>query len=277
MVAPGWICSMLHGLRRMNMDPKEQNKTSLLYFGIGSAPASQRHTHPFYQLELCLSGSLPCHSQERDFLLSPGQIWLIPPEFPHEFSESRTPYEYLSLKFNYTGSVSSFHGCSPVIGYYMELIQALLRNNCPFSPHSQEGKRILENHLDGLMAHLSSKESHIPEETPFMDTCRELVCQWGYRVNVAFLAEYFHYTRSQLQYRFAKEHHASGNIKYFIEEILLDLAKKHLQYSGKSISEIARIMNFPSLYAFSRFFKRKTGLSPLHAKAGIRSPERQKK
>ena len=48
-----------------------------------------------------------------------------------------------------------------------------------------------------------------------------------------------------------------------MEDILLELAEKHLQYSSMTLTEIAREMNFPSIYVFSRFYKRKTGVSPL--------------
>mgnify|MGYP000669983467 FL=1 len=48
-----------------------------------------------------------------------------------------------------------------------------------------------------------------------------------------------------------------------VEDILLELAEKHLQYSSMTLTEIAREMNFPSIYVFSRFYKRKTGVSPL--------------
>jgi len=33
-----------------------------------------------------------------------------------------------------------------------------------------------------------------------------------------------------------------------------------------NLSEIAKEMNFPSIYAFSWFYKRKTGMSPLQSR-----------
>lgn len=249
------------------MDQREYGKTKLLYFGVGSTPSRQLHTHPFYQLELCLSGHLCCHSADNDFVLQKGDMWLIPPEQPHHFSDSRSAYEYLSLKFIYNGTVSSFSGSDLVLNYYMEHIQRLLRNELPFSPYSDEGHQVIENHLSGIMYHLSARGGQGSPETAFIAACRDLVCRYGYHVNVSFLAEHFHYTRSQLQYRFVKEHHTDANIKHFIEDILLNVAQKHLQYSAMSISSIAKAMNFPSVYAFSRFFKRKAGISPLKCRS----------
>ncbi|MGN0873353.1 MAG: helix-turn-helix domain-containing protein, partial [Victivallales bacterium] len=71
------------------------------------------------------------------------------------------------------------------------------------------------------------------------------------------------------QYRFSKEYNGNTNLKRFIEEILLELAEKHLQYPSMTLTEIAGEMNFSSIYVFSRFYKRKTGVSPLKKRRKI--------
>lgn len=52
------------------------------------------------------------------------------------------------------------------------------------------------------------------------------------------------------------------NAKTMILQHLVDEAKKDLQFSSRSIKEIAIDLNFATQYQFSNFFKSKTGYSP---------------
>ena len=245
------------------MDALSLDMPELLYFGCGSSPSAQLHLHAFYQIEFCLSGQLFCRSRDERFVLAPGEYWLIPPEQPHQFVDNRRPYEYLSIKFNSAFALPEHRGSDPISSYYLNAILDVIRNAGTISAFSPDGKSVVENHLFGILHHLAVLSSADKAESPFIMAIREEVCKRGYAVNVAELADFFRYTRSQLQYRFSKEYNGNTNIKRFIEEILLELAEKHLQYSSMTLTEIAREMNFPSIYVFSRFYKRKTGCSPL--------------
>ena len=245
------------------MDAPSLDIPELLYFGCGNSPSAQLHQHAFYQIEFCLSGQLFCKSRTARFALSPGEYWLIPPEQPHQFIDNRAPYEYLSIKFNSILALPEHRGSDPVSVYYLNAILDIIRNAGTISGFSPDGKSIIENHLSGILHHLATHSSENESESPFIMAIREEVCKRGYAVNVAELADFFRYTRSQLQYRFSKEYSGNTNLKRFMEDILLELAEKHLQYSSMTLTEIAREMNFPSIYVFSRFYKRKTGVSPL--------------
>ena len=235
----------------------------LLYFGRGDTPSLRPHKHAFYQIEFCLSGRLTGKTETEVFSLAAGDFWLIPPELKHHFLDSLEPYEYLSFKFNCNRILPPIRGNDPVVRYFLDRILEIISPAKGFSPFTPEGKLIVESHLGGLLRHLAASSREVPRESPFVMAIREEVCQEGYAVNVSLLAESLHLTRSQLQYRFAKEHLGNTNIKHFIEEILVSLADRHLKYSPMNLSEIAKEMNFPSIYTFSRFYKRKTGMSPL--------------
>ena len=246
-------------------------ETELLYFGKGNTPSLHLHTHPFYQLEVCLSGLLHCRNAGKNFVLAPGEIWLIPPETLHDFPQGNSSYEYLSLKFLCDQTVAEYYGTYTFLRYNLEHILQIINHESHFSPFAGEGKEILESYLNGIMLHLFRQKGKSPGGSSFIASCRELVCKYGYQINVSTLAEHFHYTRSQLQYRFAKEYGAKTNIKKFIEDILIHQAEKHLRYSAMNLSAVARTMNFPSIYIFSRFFKRKTGISPLKMREKLHS------
>ncbi|MFD2967229.1 AraC family transcriptional regulator [Sphingobacterium bambusae] len=49
----------------------------------------------------------------------------------------------------------------------------------------------------------------------------------------------------------------------YLTQLKIERAKSHLLYSEKRVKEIAYALNFESEYYFSKFFKDKTGLSPM--------------
>ncbi len=244
----------------------------LLYFGCGSVPSAKMHKHAFYQLELCCSGALLCQTEDGKFILHEGEVWLIPPGLRHQFLDKEKPYTYISLKFNCAAQLPAKLQLKDVISaYYLTALWDILRQQESFSPYSPEGKAIIENHLYGLLRHLYCETALKSVESYFIMQLREEICKHGYEANVEQLAQYCQCSRAQLKYRFAKECQGRAKIKQFSEKVLLDLALKHLKYSPLSISQIAAEMNFPSIYAFSRFFKRKTGTTPTK----YRAPEKQ--
>ena len=60
--------------------------------------------------------------------------------------------------------------------------------------------------------------------------------------------------------RMFSEKYSCSIIKYY-NNLRLSAAKRYLE-KGKSVTEVSEILNFSSIYAFSRFFKNHTGLSP---------------
>ncbi len=245
-----------------NCRMKKQPFPELLYFGFGSVPSAQMHKHAFYQLEYCYSGSLLCQTGNKKFTLTPGELWLIPPGQSHHFLSKNTPYVYLSVKFNFDGHVPEIRQKDKITEYYLNVLWNLVSCNKTFFPYTPEGKLIIENHLCGILRHLNQLPNSESKESYFLMKLREEICSQGYSVNVEQLAQSFHCTRSQLKYRFTKENQGNSKIKLFIENILLDLAKNHVKYTSLSLSKIAAELRFPSIYVFSRFFKRKTGEAP---------------
>ena len=67
-------------------------------------------------------------------------------------------------------------------------------------------------------------------------------------------------TREYLQTVFRR--HMGHTAREFINSRKLVLAQQLLRHSGLNISEIALQVGFKSVYAFSRFFKKATGVSP---------------
>jgi two-component system response regulator YesN len=68
-------------------------------------------------------------------------------------------------------------------------------------------------------------------------------------------------SESNLRLKFRKENGIS--LGRFLRQNKLEIAKYRLEYTHQTVGEIARICGYDSQVSFSRFFKSKTGLSPL--------------
>lgn len=245
------------------MDKGSRDFPELLYFGYGDTPSHGMHSHEFYQIEFCISGVIPCLTPEETVELQPGELWLIPPGLSHRFLKSEEKYRYITLKFQSDAVIHSFSGRDQVCGTLCNAISNIIKHDAGIDPNSADAKFVIETMLAGIIARLSKHPASRHGEPIICSAIRELVSRYGYNVNIPFAAQKLNMSRSQLHYKFSKSTGGSTDIKSFIEDLLLHLAEKHLRYSPMNISEIAAELNFPSIYSFSRFFKRKTGLSPL--------------
>lgn len=75
------------------------------------------------------------------------------------------------------------------------------------------------------------------------------------------IARHLNISASHLRMVFRRE--IGMSIGSYIAKQHLDIAKYHLHNTGMSISEIAEKCGYGSIYAFSAFFKKQTGVSPL--------------
>lgn len=99
-----------------------------------------------------------------------------------------------------------------------------------------------------------------------MQPIREYIDHNHYAVlNLDMLAMQFHYNKYHMEKEFSR---ATGLpiIRYYHMQ-RVSSAKKMLEGQA-SITEIAEQLNFRSIYAFSRFFKMQTGISPTEYRCG---------
>ena len=235
----------------------------LLYFGYGDTASNGMHSHDFYQIEFCIEGNIPAITDREKITLRQGELWLIPPGLRHRFLKSEEKYRYITLKFTCDENIHGFKGTDDICCTLLKSILAVIKHECGLDPNSASSKFVIETMLSGILSRLALHHQAKQGEPYICSAIKELVSRYGYQVNIPFAAEKLSLTRSQLHYRFAKFSNGSTDIKAFIEDALLNLAEKHLRYSPMNISEIASELNFSSIYSFSRFYKRKTGISPM--------------
>ena len=232
----------------------------LLYFGSGHVSGSPSHSHSYYQLEYCMAGELTAVCGGCRQHLAPGDLLLIPPECEHRFYPSREKVSFISLKFTSRASFPVIFSRDKVCGFYLDEISRFLNGGHRFSAYSFEGKSIIENHIRGVLRHLALAQDR-SGDSEFATNIRYAVGRDGAQTTVDSLADSFHVSRSEFKYRFFKEM-GHGHIKEHVDAILLRMAENHLRYSAMPVGEVAARLNFSSIYALSRFYKLRRGMTP---------------
>ena len=242
------------------MQKTNDYETELLYFSHGYASAIGMHSHSYCQLEYCIGGRLFASSQGKEIVLHPGDFWLIPPEVRHEFHKTDLPQDFISVKFRTKESPVQQISRDPVCLFYLDEIREAIDGIGRFSTYSGESRFIMEHALSGLLRRIA-KTPEQPRISDFESSLQNAIFQSGAAISVEELADFFHLTKAQFKYRFAKET-GNSNIKKYIDGILLKMADRQLLYSDQPLGRIAGELHFSSLYAFSRYFKHHRGKSP---------------
>ena len=235
----------------------------ILYWGRGGQNLTPEHIHPFFQLEIGIAGVLRGTDRHGVFTIGPGECRLFAPEEPHSFHGNGGALDYASLKFRFPKFPFTLRN-DRITAELLRRIVALLPAG-PLPP-GQDAERL---HLLAGELYLLLLELH-RDTPPAADTPPALlrrinaeVLQQGYRLNVNLLADKLGLSLSQLKYRFHLENNtASPHLKDYIDSLLTFAARRHLEYSALRPGEIASLLKFPDVYTFSRFFKRRTGMTP---------------
>ena len=238
----------------------EDSRVELLYFSHGYSSSTVMHSHSYCQLEYCLGGCLAASTPEEEILLHPGEFWFLPPGIRHSFHRTRALQDFISIKFRASLCPERQISRDPVCLFYLDEIRMLIDGKGRFSTHSLESRIVMEHALTGLLQRLTET----PEEmltSDFESRLQNTILEFGAATGIDELAENFHMSKAQFKYRFLREL-GSGNIKRYIDGVLMKMAQRQLLYSDQPLFRIAEELQFSSLYAFSRYFKHHCGKSP---------------
>ncbi len=249
-----------------------------------------------YQFAFCLSGSIILKVSGKEIHYSKGSFASFSPYNTLEAYNASEDFMCVLLMFEKSFITETLNNI-----YFLERFKILRSKGVPHLIFSKENQQIIitqierikdsinqNNHLFGrelvrsqiiillyeLENILISKNDtleyddtkHIGNEKRLADF-KNLLLQHFYKERkVTFYAEALNTSIAQLSKllkdttgRTAKEH---------IDEMLL-LQAKHLLSSGKyNITEVASLLYYNNLEEFSRFFKRKTGITPLKFSKG---------
>ncbi len=228
--------------------------------------------HPYCQLEVCVRGRLLVRLPDEEYILQANDMLLIPPGTGHSVAYPDGGNEFYSLKFEasqtpknaFYASASRFNVWC--IKSFQQCHSAEAQFLLPIDPDSRE---IVEALLAAAMKRfLRNIQTETATEPEIFKKIRVSTLTAGGCINVNECAARLKMNAAQLNYQFAKELKAFNlsaddySVKKIIDEAVLYLIDRYLDFTDFSLGTIARQLRFNNVYTFSRYYKRLTGISP---------------
>ncbi|MBP3964717.1 helix-turn-helix transcriptional regulator [Paenibacillus lignilyticus] len=231
---------------------------------------------PFYIASYIKEGSCRLHIAGRDYFAGPGDVVLIPPYELHDHVKD-TNEETEFLWWHFTLQVA---GCIDALQAFRFPVIFRLPKPEQFESVFHEYSRIAGgmSSLSGslmkkakaleLVAILIDAAIHHPDvllkaehSDPFMSMMTELLDNPDRRIDLAELGKRYYMHPTYIAERFKKLFGITPTRLQL--QLRLRRAKQLLETESRPITEIARLTGYEDIDDFSRFFKSKTGLSPL--------------
>ncbi|MEI7833460.1 MAG: AraC family transcriptional regulator, partial [bacterium] len=221
-----------------------------------------RHMHPsFWHIDIITMDDVALYSNTGMQYISAGQFALIPAHVAHEFRYSDPGTEWLSIKFECSGVP---HPTQSVVITPSEIEQKLLESICTLAQSavlSVTDSTTIEHLLAALLTQVIYTDDHRAHKPSFVDKVENfLAIHSGKDLSVTEVARELGYSPGHASYCMQRE--CGVSLKAFIDQQRVATAERLLNFTDISISEIARQLNFPDVYAFSRFFHRMKGTCP---------------
>jgi len=245
--------------------PRSAVRCRLLYHERESQQrqrAVRYHAHPFWQIEVALTGGIEAQAGGTTWRMAAGDVLLIPAHVPHGFLYAGPDCRWVSVKAAVEGRPAARAARLSARRAALEGLCAALLAIARERGEPAAGER---EALEGILAALVALEypAHAaPEEkAPLAAEVRALLEREGGRaLTVAEVARRLGYSVSHVSARFRRE--AGLALKSFLDRHRARMAARALEYSDLSIGEVAETLSFGDVFAFSRFFKRVMGRSP---------------
>ena len=231
-------------------------------------PAQFIHQQDFYTLHLLISGEGTLKFQNKDYHLSSGDMFLLPPDtlFAY-YPEKSNPWEYIFFEFTGTkineilkntdfengNPVSNCNNFSQILQNFKHFFNRLLLfNSCSLFEVSALFYNLLNCTCNApLKAHSQDiiEEALLLIRQNFMDP----------DFTVEQLAGELHVSHSQLCRYFKNK--TGKTATSYIGEYRIDYAKDLLKRTNLTATQIAQMAGFNEYVYFLSLFKRKTGLT----------------
>ncbi len=255
------------------------------YFEFNEDFYTEGDKHPFYELVFVAGGSLNIKSENFEGVLGQNNLIIHSPDEYHSLScEKNVSPDVIIIGFTCTGGELKKFSTSPLTltdeevktlaeiikegrnvfapPYNVPVYDMKKKEKIPYGAEQLlkilleyfligiSRKNLLENDDDGAKYEIFSAK----EIVNYIDN------NYLEKITLDELAFIFRTNRSTLCKTF-KEYTGNTVIGY-INDKKIRLAKKKINTTSKTFTEIAEELNFESIHYFTRFFKKMTGVSP---------------
>lgn len=243
------------------------------------------HTHiDWFELTVALEGKGKIYANHEWVPVSAGDIFLSFPCDIHKIvSDEKDPLKYSFLSFSTNNALlkqkldnitQNFYECNKrvfrdaTINYLMELIIAEMADS------SFETQTFLSSILQEILILVIRNFLHTNTQTTSNQTSKnEILCYKIMRYidmnvfsirNLNELAEHFHYNYSYLAKVFRQT--TQITLSQYHSNKKLEHAKLLIREGKATFTKISELLNYASLYSFSKSFKTRFGISPAEYK-----------
>lgn len=217
------------------------------------------HSHPFSQCELILKGPVYARikGKTKAKRINSGELLFIPPGTVHSFYYPAGKESWLTIRYTLENeqtevSVLTKEESSGLF----ESLQRLL----PAGDPSQDKITASEHVLQAL--HSLITETGITTSKPDVtDRIQEYISNNAEApLTLTDVADEFGYSTGRLSVLYRQK--TGTTVKQEIDIRRAKFAEQLLKYSDLNVSEVAKRLDFPNVYSFSRFYKRVNGCPP---------------
>ena len=220
--------------------------------------------HPNYYLYLCAHGNGALKIDGREFVLSPGTLFLISPWQLHEIVGDKD-FTYLYISFNgpdvkallsSAGIVEPYHvadGYEHLIEFWMKSVRRI--NFCnDFFLTSSVFMYTMSAVSENLNGCTSDDDNVFISVLKYVD---EHCCE---NINLKMVADIFFYNEKYFSHMFKER--IGVNFTGYLNELRVRRALSLIDGNAASVQELSAKCGFNDSYYFSKVFKKHVGLSP---------------
>ncbi|MDF7815621.1 helix-turn-helix transcriptional regulator [Hymenobacter sp. YC55] len=251
--------------------------------GKAVAPISVPYRSDYYKISLCLSGTAELKVNLQTSVVSPGCLVLVTPYIIKQWTHISDDYETLSVFFT-SDFITKNNAHVGKLGFLLNPTAYVLPLSAPEAtniaasfrflqqkyrtPHANR-RDIVKNIINGLLYEIGALYDQEPAPFPVAHPrSQELTTEFKQLIqtysasarSVTFYADKLCVTPKHLT-EIVREVTGKTASDLIAEAVVLE-AKALLQTTKLPMQQIADKLHFADQFAFSRFFKKSTGLSP---------------
>jgi AraC-like DNA-binding protein/quercetin dioxygenase-like cupin family protein len=243
--------------------PLSTVRCEVLYVQNGTSTqglAFPEHAHPFWQVEIMQSGHLRCRTPGNELTLTSGDGVLLPANLPHAFHYDRMS-RHVSFKFRVDGAAIPSH---PIVLNDIPGWAAMSATLIALVEHPRPDYRrqhAVSHLLEALIALAVTPHPERASTPSLVEQVRSLVEHGeNRRWTVAGIARALGCSAGHASAVFRTQ--SAMTLKSFLDQARQEAAANLLSNTDLPISDIAELLEFPDVFAFSRFIKRTASVSP---------------
>lgn len=219
---------------------------------------------PSLSLLAVIKGEYHYYFQDKTIIVKPGNVLFLPKTSAYKYIITSKDTYTMQITFDLypeellnllpkCPTILDQHISNQIVLSFPKLIN-YFRNGNGYSTI------MISSILFDFLANMIKETATPPYSLQLMPAIKYLEKNRNDNFPITYLADLCHISSSQLRRLFIKETGVSP--LDYKNQLRMNEAFKLLKYSDLNITEISNVLQFDTLYAFSKFFRKQTGISP---------------